>query len=539
MRISATRLLAGAAALALGHGTAAAAEPRSLKHLTLLHISDTHAQLETHPEYMPGETPDITLMGGYARLKTAIEQERRTATGPSFLVDGGDTFQGTAEAAWSEGEAVVAPLNGLGLDLFVPGNWEVVYGTAQFRRLVSELHAPVSAYNFQDTATGKRLFAPAVTLERGGVRVTFVGITDPTTSLRQPQAVGIDTTHLEGLRDFVAGLRRSEHPDLVVAVTHTGLSISRDLARKIPELDVVLSGHTHERTFAPILEGKVIVVEPGSMGSFLGRLDLTVGKGGVVAHDFHLVPVRAGTFAEDPAEKKLVAKALAPYRARMDRVVGRTETPILRYDVLETTADDLVAEAVRSAAHTDIGSTNGFRFTPPITPGPITEGQLWNLIPLDAQLRAGWVTGKELRAYLERELELVYAADPNALSGGWGPRLAGVRFTFEAYAPSGHRVRSVEVNGKPLEDGARYTFAGCARPNDPPATVCRLPVHDARQVGVGIHQALDGYLAEHPVVAPALDGRERALDLPPRVLSQDTILHERPRATGGASDHRG
>ena len=103
------------------------------KHVRLLHISDTHAQLETHPEYMPGEKPELHMMGGYARLKTAIDVERKGATGAVFLVDGGDTFQGSGAAAWSRGQVVVNPLNALGLDAFVPGNWEPVYGAARPR----------------------------------------------------------------------------------------------------------------------------------------------------------------------------------------------------------------------------------------------------------------------------------------------------------------------------------------------------------------------------------------------------------------------
>ena len=84
----------------------------------------------------------------------------------------------------------------------------------------------------------------------------------------------------------------TNRPDLVVAVTHTGLTLSRQLAREIPELDVILSGHTHERTERVIQEGKVLVVEAGSNGSFLGRLDLTLAPdGGIAAHDFRLIPI--------------------------------------------------------------------------------------------------------------------------------------------------------------------------------------------------------------------------------------------------------
>src|SRR5664280_2234325 len=235
------------------------------RHVTFLHIADTHAQLETHPEYMPGESPELQSMGGYARLKTAIDRERAASRGAVFVADGGDTFQGSGPAAWSEGEVVLGPLNALGLDVCVPGNWEVVYGPKRFLDLMKRVTCQVTTYNFHDSNTGQRLFAPEITIERGGVRVTFVGITDPTTTKRQPpdEVVGLDSTRMEGLHDFVKSLRAIEHADLVVAVTHTGLSVSRQIAREIPELDVILSGHTHERTEHAILEGKVIVVEPG------------------------------------------------------------------------------------------------------------------------------------------------------------------------------------------------------------------------------------------------------------------------------------
>jgi sulfur-oxidizing protein SoxB len=245
--------------------TPAHAAPR---HVTFLHIADSHAQLETHPEYMPGQSPELQSMGGYARLKTAIDRERAGAKGAVFVADGGDTFQGSGPAAWSQGEVVLGPLNALGLDVCVPGNWEVVYGPDRFRDLMKRVSCKVTTYNFHDTKTGQRLFTPEVTLEREGVRVAFVGITDPTTTKRQPpdEVVGLDSTRMQGLRDFVKSVRTSERADLVVAVTHTGLSVSRQIAREIPEFDVILSGHTHERTEHAILEGKVIVVEPGSMG---------------------------------------------------------------------------------------------------------------------------------------------------------------------------------------------------------------------------------------------------------------------------------
>ena len=168
------------------------------KVLTLLHFTDTHAQLETHPEYLPGATPEIQMMGGYARLKTAIERERAHCEGACFLLDGGDEFQGSGPAAWSEGEAILAPLKALGIDVFTPGNWEPAYGPERFKQTMARLDCPVVCYNFHDTATGSRLFPASVTLKRQGVKIAVVGVTDIGASRRQPPAEfrGMDTTRI-------------------------------------------------------------------------------------------------------------------------------------------------------------------------------------------------------------------------------------------------------------------------------------------------------------------------------------------------------
>lgn len=498
------------------------------KRVTLLHFTDTHAQLETHPEYLPGAAPEIQMMGGYARLKTAIESERAHCENACFLLDGGDEFQGSGPAAWSEGEVILEPLKALGIDVFTPGNWEPAYGPERFKQTMARLGCPVVCYNFHDTATGNRLFPASVTLERQGVKMAVVGVTDIGASGRQPPAEfrGMDTSRIDGLREFVNELRKREQPDLVVALTHTGLSIAREIARETPEFDIVLSGHTHERTAWPILEGDVIVVEPGSFGSFLGRLDLVIKpRGGIASHEFRLIPILASRYEEDARVKALVDDSLRPYRARMVKQAGRTETVLMRYDLLETTADDFIADAVRETAKTDIGFTNGFRFGVPVPPQTVTEADLWNLLPMDARMKRGWVTGRELKDYLERELEMVYAKDPLKLNGGWGPRASGMMLVFDARAAYRERVVSIKINGVEVKDDRRYTIAGCEREGEPLDVICRhRGTHEAEILPLSIHDALGEYLRAHPIIAPQRDGRERARDLPPAVFSQDAVL---------------
>lgn len=519
---------AGAACLTSGKRTSAAA-PLIGKRVTLLHLTDTHAQLESHWEFLPAQKPGLTKMGGFARLKTAIDQQRAKSEGPAFLVDGGDLVQGSGPAAWSGGEVMVEPSNALELDAFVPGNWEPIYGPAQFDKLMRALKTQVIAYNFHYKSTGKRIFEPAAICERDGVKVAFIGLADPTTTVRQPptQVEGLDSTRMQGLREYVQELRRSEQPDVVVAVTHTGLTLSRQLAREIPELDVVLSGHTHERTEKPIREGNVLVVEAGSNGSFLGRLDLTLkATGGIDKYAFKLIPVHENAFTENASVASTISRVLEPHRPRMGELLCQTRTNILRYDVFETNADNLISDAIRDTARVDIGFTNGFRFAPPVVAGNFTQADLWNLLPLDTRMKIGWVTGKELRTYLENELELVFSRDAWKLSGGWGPRASGLEMSFEAQAVTGQRLRSVKVNGEEVKPEDKYTIAGCEREGEPLDVVCRLRgTHDVEYLKPTIHEAMEVYLRTQKIIAPIRERRSRATDLPEVAFSQDNVLH--------------
>ena len=531
---------ATAAILALagaGLHTVVKAAPAS-KHVRFLHIADSHAQLDTHWEFLPESPGRLRRMGGFARIRTALDQQRAGAPGAVFTLDGGDTFQGSAIAAWTRGEAIVAPLNALGIDAGTPGNWEVVYGPDVFRKLMSEVNYKVICFNFHEKATGKRLFPPSALLERNGVRVAFLGVTDPTTSTRQSPAevAGLDTTQMAGLREFVRNLKRSENPDLVVLLDHTGLAPSVQLAHDIPELDIVLSGHTHERVYKPILVGKTIVVEPGSMGSFVGELDVTLSSGKIADYNYQLIGVEQDRFAENQKVRSLVEEAERPFQTRLREIVGATKTPLMRYDVLEATMDNFVDDAVREETHTDIAFTNGFRFSPPLAAGPITEADIWNILPFDAKLKAGKVSGRQLRPYLEHELELVYSKDPFQLSGGWGVRPSGMTILFTAGAPAGSRLKDVKIGSNELQPDASYTIGGCEQEGEVLDRICRLAgVNNAHYVPGTVHGALRAYLKAHSPIDPKREGRVRATDLPATVWSQYGMLQKLWHLPGDAA----
>lgn len=165
--------------------------------------------------------------------------------------------------------------------------------------------------------------------------------------------------------------------------------------------------------------------------------------------------------------------------------------------------------------------SNGFRFGHPLLPGPITARDLWMLFPVTTRLRRGTVTGQQLRAFWEDEIDHVFADDPKRLFGGWMPRVSGMTVRFRTDRPRGQRVLSLEVNGEPLDDARRYSIAACEREGDRDDALCRIRgVADPRTLELDVHDAVRAYLARHKTIREVRGGRVIAEDLPARVLSQ-------------------
>ncbi|MCL5744734.1 MAG: metallophosphoesterase, partial [Acidobacteria bacterium] len=261
----------------------ASAKPANMpRHITLAYMADLHAQMEPHPELFWHGTREIVPAGSLARIAAAVEQLRRENPGQVLFMDAGDTFQGSAPANWSGGRVLVTPLNALGLDLAIPGNWEVVYGAQALKTNTGALTYPTIAANILDAKTGKSVFPPSAIKIVNGVRVGVIGFTDPDVPRRQPPGYssGLTFKGAEVLQPLIDELR--PQVDVLVLLTHVGLPKAVPLADQLRGVDVLLSGDTHERTYEAIMRPNgAMVVEPGSFGSFLGRLDLTVEDGRV------------------------------------------------------------------------------------------------------------------------------------------------------------------------------------------------------------------------------------------------------------------
>lgn len=521
-------IIAGAASFALAAcaatGPGKAARPDSTaRQVTLLFVADLHAQLRAHPElFWEGGEERIEEAGGFARLAAAVSRIRDERGGDVLVLDGGDTLQGSAEAALTEGGAVIPALNAIGFDLGVPGNWEVVFGPEVLRKRATEIAHPLVAANVRDRATGQRLFEPWQIREVAGVKVGVIGFTDPDVPFRQPPAYS-EGLRYDGDEELAALVKevRANGAEVVVLLSHIGLHKALALTDRLPGIDLHLSSDTHERTYQPIDRNGVWVVEPGSFGSFLGRLDLWVEDGRIVEKKWELIELTASRFPEDPDVKALVDRSANGLRSELDRTVGSTASNLSRYSVVESNLDNLLADALREATGTEIALSNGFRFGTPVPPGPIRERQLWDFYPISTPLMIGEVSGAQLRAFWEQELENVFSPELGRRFGGWLPKPSGMSLRFDPKAPKGSRVREILVGGEPLADERFYTVTACQREGDLPDTLCRIPkVRNSKVLDFDAHEAVRRYLATHPEVNPAIEGRAIGEGLPSILRTQ-------------------
>ncbi|HXD16342.1 MAG TPA: bifunctional metallophosphatase/5'-nucleotidase [Vicinamibacterales bacterium] len=527
-----------------GNGDAAqAAQARAVRagraqHLTILHTADIHAQLDIHDEFFWEDgRPVFRRRGGVATLRSMIDALRRQNPGNTLVVDGGDCFQGSAVASFSQGRAMVPLVNAIAYDLVLPGNWEVVYGkAAMIENLNAYSAAKVCANMFHDGearngAAAAPIFPPFHTFTLGGVKVGFVGYNDPLTPTRQSPAYsrGIRFTHpREDLARHVRTLRDREACAFVFVLSHMGLAQQLDLANQpyARGVDYILGADTHERIREPLQGRYAKVTEPGAFASFVGKLDLVVEDGRIKEQTYALLDVDPDRYPEDAGVRTMVAAAKAPYRNELERVVGSTTTPLLRYYVIETPMDNLITDALLWKFQTDFAVSNGFRFCPPLVPpaggaAAITNDYLWSMLPVDAVLKSGVVTGQQIEEWLERELENAFAKDATKRFGGWLVRFKGLEMTFTVSRPAGDRLRQVKIRGALLDRRRTYTMLGCEREGDPDNVVCRLQnVASPRRLDVTVHDVLADYLATHSPVAPAIEGRARATDAPSTLLSQ-------------------
>ena len=505
--------------------------------VSILQTTDVHCQLHPHDEmFWENKQMVFRKTAGYAHIATAFKQFRKKNP-DTFIIDTGDMFQGSELSVKTTGSAISPVLNELGYDLYLPGNWEVIYSKLKMQTLMGGLDSPkVCANMFHDLGEGKKgeLIFPAYhTWHVKGIKIGMLGYTDPLVPFRQSPAYSkgiIYTKPEENIRYYIDVLKKQEQCDFIVILSHLGLSQQIALANS-PDcegVDYILGGDTHERIRKPIQCKYAKVVEPGAFGSFIGKLDIEVKNGKIVDHRYELIEVNPKKFKADKRIAALIAEEEKPFKAEMARVAGYSTLPLYRYFVVENTIDTLITDAMMWKMGTDVVLSNGFRFCPPLVPdasgkAAITEGYIYDMLPVDSTIRTATATGKQILEWLEKELNNVFAKDAAKRLGGWVIRTKGLDFEFYAFNDMGKRVKTARIGGSDIDPLKTYTICACEREGDPVTTLCRMQnVQNGQNTPHTLHSVMKDYLKANSPVTPSPRGNVKVLDASQQLLSQVT-----------------
>jgi sulfur-oxidizing protein SoxB len=507
--------------------------------VTILQTTDVHCQIHPHDElfWENGKTV-FRKTGGYAYIASKLKQLKQ-ANPNTYIIDTGDMFQGSELSVKTTGKAFAPILNAMNYDLFLPGNWEVVYGKKNMQTLMGSLNAPKICSNmYHDLGEGKKgelIFRPYETWTVAGIKIGFLGYTDPLVPIRQSPDYSkgiIYTKPEENLAYYVDVLKNQEQCSYIIIIAHLGLSQQIALAnsKECEGVNYILGGDTHERVRKPIVCKYAKVVEPGAFGSFIGKLDLTIEDGKVIADHYSLLEVDPSKLKPDVKIEQIVNNNEALFKQHINQTIGYSTIPLYRYFVVENPIDTMIINALHwKFPEIDIVFSNGFRFCPPRSTRdhtgniPITNGFIFDMLPVDSTVRTAKATGKQIKDWLEKELNNVFAKDASMRFGGWVIKFKGMVVTFNAFGEMGKRTQSITVNGQPIEMGKQYSILACERDGDPADMLCRMRgVADAKNTDATLHTLMTEYLKANNPVTPTPPKNAIVLDAPDTLLTQVT-----------------
>ena len=410
-------------------------------------------------------------VGGFAHLATLVE--RLKASRPSaLLLDGGDSWQGSATALWTKGQDMIDASKLLGVDVMT-GHWEFTLGADRVKQVVEgDFRGRIDflAQNVKTADFGDPVFAPYVMREQNGVPIAIVGQAFPYTPIANPRYFVPDWTF--GIREqelqLVVDEARSKGAHAVVLLSHNGMDVDLKLASRVRGIDVILGGHTHDGVPRPSVianaGGRTLVTNAGCNGKFLAVLDLEVKSGAVADFRYKLLPVFANLLPARSDMAAIISKARSPYQHRLREKLAVTEGLLYRRGNFNGSFDQLILDGLMAEKNAEIAFSPGFRWGTTLLPGePITFEQLMNQMAITyPYVTVNELSGETIKTILEDVADNLFNPDPYYQQGGDMVRVGGLQYTCDPAAAMGTRISALTLHGTPLSADKRYKVAGWA-----------------------------------------------------------------------------
>src|SRR5580698_6111864 len=406
-------------------------------------------------------------LGGFAHLKTLIERLRSDAgPGRSLLLDGGDLWQGTGLANAMKGADMVEAANLLGIEAMT-GHWEFTYGEEALRANLERFKGEFLAQNvflteeaaFNDAkafdAASGRVFKPAMIKEIGGHRVAVIGQAFPYVPIAHPKRFTPDWTF--GIRDeelqkLVNSLRGNDKVDAVLLLSHNGMDVDLKLASRVSGIDVILGGHTHDAVPQPVpvtnAGGITLVTNAGSNGKFLAVLDLELAKGKVSDIRYRLLPVFSELLKPDAEMQALIDKQRGSQAVAYVDKIATSDRLLYRRGNFGGTMDQLICDALRGELDAEIALSPGFRWGSSVLPGqPVTmEDVLSETAITYPETYVQSMTGNQIKDILEDVCDNLFNADPYYQQGGDMVRVGGMTYACTPAETVGRRISDLKLD---------------------------------------------------------------------------------------------
>jgi sulfur-oxidizing protein SoxB len=418
-------------------------------------------------------------MGGVAHLATLINQLRaQSGSENTLLLDGGDSWQGSATALWTAGMDMLEAANLLKVDVMT-GHWEFTYGVEQFKKNIAQFKGDFIAQNialneeaqFNSTTYNATVFKPYVIKQLKNARIAIIGQAFPYTPIANPQRFtpewqfGIQEQSLQTLIDEIQLTKKA---DVIVLLSHNGMDVDLKLASRINGLNIILGGHTHDAIPKPLLVNKTWVTNAGGHGKFLGVIDLDIQNGHLKHCHYQLLPVFSNLLAADQKLQTFIKTIRQPFLKTLRQPLAVTDKLLYRRDTFQGSFDEILLNALRTVNGAEISFSPGFRWGASLLPKQtIYFEDLMNHTAITyPNTYIKELSGQQIKAILEDVADNLFNPDPYYRQGGDMVRVGGMRYKINPTAAMGQRITELRLpNGKMLRANKYYKVSGWASVN--------------------------------------------------------------------------
>lgn len=422
-------------------------------------------------------------VGGFAQIKTVVDHLRDSfGKEKTLLLDGGDTWQGSATALYTRGKDMVGAMNKLGVDVAV-GHWEFTYKAEEVLENVKLLDAEFLAQNVKvkedsmfngvaayDEDTG-HAFKPYTIKKMGNARVAIIGQAFPYTTIANPQRFIPDWTFgikEDGMQEMVDMIKETEKPDAIIVLSHNGFDTDKKMAEVCTGIDFIMGGHTHDGVpeAVPVKngEGVTYVCNAGSNGKFLNVLDLDIQNGKIKDFKFTLLPIFSDLIPEDKEMKKYIEDVRLPFLKELTREIATTDTTLYRRGNFNGSWDQIICDALLEVKEAEISLSPGFRWGTSVMPGQaVTFDDLMTQTAMTyPETYARNIKGSDIKAILEDVADNLFNEDPFYQQGGDMVRTGGISYKIDPKAKMGERITDIVLtrSGKKIDASKEYKVAG-------------------------------------------------------------------------------